>query len=69
MVILESGSDENLIAANPFTRVDTESVNDISNMPATVVLDGSTTNTQVIYSTTSAQLQAYSSSYAHVPMP
>lgn len=127
MIILESGSDENLIAANHLTRVDTESANDngkddlfgliqiagsnnslfsnqltydvtsslrrpagatptivlvksgdrnvlngnaiVSNTPAAVVLDSSTTNTKVIYSTTSAQLQTYSASYSHVPIP
>lgn len=127
MVILESGSDENLIASNQLTRVDTESVNDngrddlfgminiagsnnsvlsnhlsynvasglrrpsgatptlvlvksgdrnvingntlVSNTPSLVVLDAASTNTKVIHTTTSAELQAFSSSYAHVPMP
>ncbi|GAA1651555.1 hypothetical protein GCM10009806_20470 [Microbacterium flavum] len=127
MVILESGSGENLVAANQFTRVDTESSNDngrddlfgmiqisgsnnsvlsnhmsynvagplrrpsgatptlilvksgdrnvingntlVANVAASVVLDASTTNTKVIYTTTAAQLQAFTASFAHVPMP
>jgi Beta helix repeat of Inulin fructotransferase len=41
--------------------------NTFSNQPWTVVLDGSTTNTKVIYSAQAAQLQSYTANYALVP--
>lgn len=127
MIILEPGCDENLIASNQITRVDTESSIDngrddyfglihvngsnnsilanhfsfsvgsgflkplgatptiiliksgdrnvisanniVSSVASQVVLDASTTSTKILHSTSAAQLQPFSSSYAHVPIP
>lgn len=127
MIILDDGSDENLIASNQFRRVDTESSIDnglddyfgmvqlsgngnavtanhfsysvatgfirpsgatptivlvkagdnnflasnhiVSTVASKVVLDASTTNTKLLYTAKSSQIQSYSSSYESVPTP
>ncbi len=58
-IILVGGGDSNYLATNQI----------VSNVPSAIVLDASSTNTKILYSGQSGQLQPYSSSYAFVPTP
>jgi inulin fructotransferase (DFA-I-forming) len=58
-IVLVKSGDNNYLAANHIT----------SNVPAKVVLDASTTATKVLFSATTAQLDAFTSSHSMVATP
>lgn len=58
IVLVRSGT-RNYLASN----------NIVSNVPARVVLDASTTETRIIYSAQDSQIQAFTTNYSKVPTP
>jgi inulin fructotransferase (DFA-I-forming) len=58
-IILVKGGDNNYVATNQI----------VSNVGSKVVLDASTTNTKLLYTAQSSQLQAYTTNYSFVATP
>jgi len=58
-IVLVRGGTRNYLASN----------NIVSNVPARVVLDASTTKTKVIYSAEDSQIQSFTTDYVKVPTP
>lgn len=57
-IVLVRGGTRNYLASNI-----------VSNVPARVVLDASTTKTKVIYSAEDSQIQSFTTDYVKVPTP